>query len=474
MLLFYTFMLVFVVLLMPNAHENFDPFLNIMFTVIFLALVFFYFLNRRRYIKNWLRFDFIFIIGYFIVHFQSPLLYSIGLDHEVIPHPWVNIEVVNYATWLSLLAILFWLIGTSLVSERKYYLSENIEAKDVFVDRFSPFIDKIIVVAFALFVFVTGSALFSGTYDGGQSWSSASGYFYLLLTSALYLRTIYFVFSLEKNVSIKNALRSFMRNKIYAISLLFFVFIFFSIGDRGPVVSIALLFFILYGIYVKPLSFKTVVISVVIAALLMTVLGLGRTKVVDNLGSQGILERGYTALISSDELVIPTTELAGSNRILFAALDNVPERYPYLYGKSFVVNFLSALPVPGVTQLYTDLLEIPRSHSTTTHFFTYILIGANPTWGAGSEVVADVYVNFGVLGIPIVFFLFGLICARYSFIAEHFGKYTKISSIIIYAGLVMNALSINRGMLLYPLMPIFYMLTLYWFLKIFKSSFRNL
>lgn len=458
---------------MPNARESFDPFLNIGFSIIFLILIFSYFLKRRKYIKNWLRFDFVFLIGYFIVHFQSSLLYAIGLDEQVIPHPWVNIEVVNYATWLSLIAILFWFIGTALVSEKKYYLSSKIELNNIFVDRLSPMIDKVIIVSFALFIVVAGSALFSGTYDGGQSWGAGAGYFYLLLTFSIYLRTIYFVLSLEKKTSIKQTVKVLMTNKIYVVSLLFFVLIFLSVGDRGPIVSVVLLFFTLYGLYVKPFSFKTVTASIVIAALLMTILGLGRTRIADNLGSQGIIERGYTALISSDEIIIPSAELAGSNRILFAALDNVPERYPYLYGKSFVINFSAALPIPGVTKLFTDLLEIPKYQSTTTQYFTYILIGANPTWGAGSEVVADVYVNFGILGIPIVFFLFGLVCARYSFASEHFGKHLKVSYIIVYAGLVVNALSINRGMLLYPLMPIFYMLALYFFLRVTNSGLRK-
>nr|WP_269117150.1 O-antigen polymerase [Psychrobacter sp. Ps3] len=472
-MLFYICLLFFVVLLMPNTHENFDPFLNISFSIIFLILILSYFLKRRRYIKNWLRFDLVFLIGYFIVHFQSSLLYSIGLDDQVIPHPWVNIEVVNYATWLSLLAIIFWFMGTTLVSEKKYYLLSKVERNNVFVDRISPMIDKVIVVSFALFIVVAGSALFSGIYDGGRSWGAGAGYFYLLLTFSIYLRTIYFVLSLEKKTSIKHAIKSLTTNKIYVASLLFFVLMFLSVGDRGPVISVVLLFFTLYGVYVKPFSFKTVVVSMVIAALLMTILGLGRTRIAENIGSQGIIERGYTALISSDEIIIPSAELAGSNKILFAALDNVPTRYPYLYGKSFVINFSSALPIPGVTQLFTDLLEIPKYQTTTTHYFTYILIGTNPTWGAGSEVVADVYVNFGVFGIPVVFFLFGLVCARYSFATEHFGKHVKVSFIIVYAGLVVNALSINRGMLLYPLMPIFYMLTLYWLLRITQSGLRK-
>ena len=50
-------------MLKPNTHENFDPFLNISFSVIFLILITSYFLKRRRYIKNWLRFDLVFLIG---------------------------------------------------------------------------------------------------------------------------------------------------------------------------------------------------------------------------------------------------------------------------------------------------------------------------------------------------------------------------------------------------------------------------
>lgn len=474
MLLFYIFLLFFVVLLKPGANEDFDPFLNVNLSIIFLTLMFTYFFKRRRYIRNWLRFDLVFLIGYFVVHFQSSLLYSIGLDDGVILHPWVNIEVVNYATWLSLLAIIFWFIGTATVSEKKYFLSSKSKRYNVFVDNISPLIDKVIVISFALFIIVAGSSLFSGTYDGGRSWGAGAGYFYLLLMFSLYLRTIYFVLSLEKNTSIKQVIKSLMTNKVYVVSLIIFLLMFLSVGDRGPVISILLLFFTLYGVYVKPFSFKTVAISIVFAALIMTILGLGRSRNAEDLISQGIIERGYTTLVSSDELVIPSTELASSNRILFAALDNVPERYPYLYGKSFLINFSSALPIPGVTQLFTDLLDIPRYQTTTTHYFTYILIGVNPTWGAGSEVVADVYVNFGVLGIPIVFFLFGVVCARYSFPVEHSHKHVKMSVIIVYAGLVVNALSINRGMLLYPLMPIFYMLTIYWLLRIFKLFFRKI
>jgi len=473
MFIIYCFIAFFVILLMPSQYESIDPLLIVVFSFVFFMLLFIYFIQRKKYINNWLRFDFVFLLGYFIVHFQSPLLYSLGLDFRVISHPWVNVEVVNYATWLSLLAIIFWLIGTSLISEKKYRLSAKVTNNVVLDQGLGPFLDKVIIIAFPLYIFVAGSVVFSGTYDGGQSWGAGAGYFYLLLTTALYLRTIVFVLSLNKDSSYIENIKKIQDNKIYIASLLFFVFLFLSIGDRGPIIRIALIFSVLYGIRVKTFSLKTVIISTCVAALLMTIVGMGRTKVVDNAVSKGIIERGYENLLSSEGLVIPTAELAGSNKILFAAIDNVPNQYPYLYGKTYMVNILSSLPVPGITKIFTELLEIPRHQTTTTHYFTYMLIGPNPTWGAGSEVVADVYVNFGLFGVPIIFFVFGMICARYSYLIEHLNESVKVSSVIIYSGLVITALSINRGMLLYPLMPIFYMLALLWLFRMLKLVVRR-
>src|SRR5699024_7665470 len=124
-------------------------------------------------------------------------------------------------------------------------------------------------------------------------------------------------------------------------------------------------------------------------------------------------------LLSSEGLVIPTAELAGSNKILFAAIDNVPNQYPYLYGKTYMVNILSSLPVPGITKIFTELLEIPRHQTTTTHYFTYMLIGRYPIWWGGSEFVSDFYFYFGLFGVRIIFFVFGMIWERYIYLIEH-------------------------------------------------------
>src|SRR5690554_4472280 len=289
MFIIYCFIAFFVILLMPSQYESIDPLLIVVFSFVFFMLLFIYFIQRKKYINNWLRFDFVFLLGYFIVHFQSPLLYSLGLDFRVISHPWVNVEVVNYATWLSLLAIVFWFIGTSLISEKKYRLSAKVTNNVALDQGLGPFLDIVIIIAFPLYIFVAGSVIFSGTYDGGQSWGAGAGYFNLLLTTALYLRTIVFVLSLNKD---SNYIKKIQDNKIYIVSLLFFVFLFLSIGDRGPIIRIALIFAVLYGIRVKAFSLKTVIIFTCVAALLMTIVGMGRTKVVDNAVSKGIIERG--------------------------------------------------------------------------------------------------------------------------------------------------------------------------------------
>jgi oligosaccharide repeat unit polymerase len=89
-----------------------------------------------------------------------------------------------------------------------------------------------------------------------------------------------------------------------------------------------------------------------------------------------------------------------------AALASVPEHIDYGYGLykligiGGVIPFIRGLIVPP---------DIPYIQSSDV--LNDILLGTWARWGVGSNVIVDIYVDFGVLAVPVLLFLLGLFVA---------------------------------------------------------------
>ena len=87
-----------------------DGYIFMVSTLSIVNVVLFLFHTRKIY-KNWFRADFLFLLGFIIIHFQIPLLSTYGIEPSRGNYTWVNKKVVNFATSFSAYAILFWIIG---------------------------------------------------------------------------------------------------------------------------------------------------------------------------------------------------------------------------------------------------------------------------------------------------------------------------------------------------------------------------
>lgn len=454
----FVFIALILLVMTPDRLGYFDANLNIVYAAIYLISVFIFLVNHRRYSKNWLRFDVVFLIGYTIVHLQIPTLASFGIEPVNADFIWFNKRVVNYATWLSVTAIVLWMLGYSS------YKIRNSNCKPIICKEPSYYIfDRILVFLLLTFMVTVGPSIYAGVYDGNESWGSGAIYIFLILISLIKLRIIYFFKKYKCDAALTDVVKSLIKNKLFAIVLLIFVLIFLWIGDRGPILEVAFVFAGAYAIFIKPMSFKSLVIYMLIGAFIFSILGLGRSKDASSFANENIIERGYVALNESEDFIF-TNELASSNRILYIALDQVPEKYFYLCGLTYVLNVWSVIPlVPG---LALDVLDIPRMYRGTSDFFTIITLGDNTTWGVGGEVIADIYINFGVYGVLVLMFIFGRLSSKaFDSALSH-----KTAYIIIYLCLLAEAISINRGMLLEPLKPIVYMLVLHYCFVALKNK----
>lgn len=451
--LFYFFSIIILFVLKPEINGDFDYEYNFLLSLYYFIILLTFLLEQRLKDNNWLRFDVVFLIGYTIVHFQIPFLASLGVEPSNPSFIWLDKSVVNYSTWLSLISITLWIFGYSIISKK---IKNGNNVVDLKINY--KFYDFLLIIVFLGFISTVGRNFLNGAYNV-NSWGAGATYFLLILKILVYLRVIYFFKELNKNISIKNIFKKLFSNKIFITILLAYSLLFFLTGSRGEILRIALVLAFSYSIFIKRIPLKFIIVSLIIGSIIFTLMGLGRGREANNLDDKNILERGYAQLQEKNENINFTEELASSIRIQYRAISTVPDSYPYLYGVTYLPTIIGAIPF--ASGYFVKSFNIPDAYLDSANFFTYLGQGNNVTFGEGSEILADIYINFGKWGVFLIMFIFGLLSAKVS----NEVKNKKINYILIYAILLISALAVNRGGIFYFYKDIIYILFLHYLLS---------
>tara|TARA_B100000767_G_scaffold275215_1_gene311055 strand:- start:1067 stop:2488 length:1422 start_codon:yes stop_codon:yes gene_type:complete len=432
----------------PVKFEAFDNFKVFILIAIAVFNVMYFLINTTKINKSWVNYNTLFLTGFLIVHFQIPFFASLGYEPYRPSFIWINKQVVNYSVWLSCLAILFWMLGYLLYASKNWSKLKIKKRNNYFVK--TNIVDYLLLILFIVFVFLVGKEFLSGIYDGGENWGFGANYVFLILRTLLYLRIIYFFINTRfQKITLKNILIKVIQNKIFFGVLFFFFFIFLFSGDRGPVLNIIIIIGVCYSLYQRNISLSYFLIAGFLVALLLTVIGLGRTS--DSSEKTGIFETGYINFTESELGFNPTYDLASSNRILFRAIDIVPSSHPYLFGLTFVSEIVGVIPFAG--SKFKEIMNLPEMYKSTSTFFTVLGQGKYYSYGEGSEILGDIWVNFGFYGVLILMFLMGLLISYFNINALYTYKHFFI---IFYILLTVGAIYINRSHFLDPLRLLFY------------------
>lgn len=446
----YITVLILLVFFRPTKLEEFSEILNLNYSIVYILLLIVFFTRQRLATKNWLRFDVIFLIGFTIAHFQVPFLASLGILPERPFFIWPNQKVVNFATWMSLFSITLWMLGYSIFN----YPFRPVEHKWASLNTSFLLYDIVLLIVFIIFLVTVGPSLFKGEYAGSSIWGEGAVYPFLILRTMLNLRIIYFIAAFGSKFNTRNILNKFKRNKLFFLVLFIYVLLFLLSGKRGSIMQVALVAAGAYTIFIKRISLVKLVTLLCAGAFLFTLLSLGR-GVGDQVTEVGnIFTRGYSAYKEEDNINL-TEDLSSTVRIQYRALDTVPDEHPYLYGLTFVTRITSIIPLSS--GLVVNIFEIPKIYQGSSNFFTIIERGQNPSSGDGSEVLGDIYINFGIYGVFIAMFFFGLL-SKYVYDRALLKNELFV---LIYLILLYSALSMNRGSLLIPLQDIAYIMFLH-------------
>lgn len=439
------------VLLTPSRFEEFDGSLQIIFTCICLLNTIIYFRTVKHFYSSWLRYDVLFIIGFLILHFQIPFLETIGISPERPSYIWINKRVVNFASWFSVLVFLLWMLGfyLFLIKKKGKYVIRN---KEYSIKK-SPFFDILLVVSFAAFLMLVGGEFYAGNHAGSYNWGSGATYAYVVLRVTLSLSIIYFFINNRiKLNTLKGLVLSIFNNKLLFIISILYCLMFLFVGDRGPVMELAILFFVGYSLFQKKISLTHLLVMLFIGATVFTIIRYGRSRDV-TFREGNVISSGYQNLQKQDNPFNLTDELASSVRILYTAMNAVPYQHPYLYGTTLVSNVVDVIPFS------VRFYKVPEMYNNSTTFFTYLGQGQFYTYGEGSEIIADLYINLGFWLTLLVFFWFGYGISYLTFDAHYIRNHTVL---VIYILLAATAIYINRSNFLYPLKIIVYALVIDW------------
>lgn len=459
--------IILLLLLIPERLESFSSELNLNYCLISILNIILFFIVMKGYFNTWIRYDVFFLLGYLILHFQIPFMESLGIEINQPDYVFVNKRVVNYATWLSTMVLLFWLLGFVLFLKK----SKKLRMQNQSTFQKIPVIKLDYLLVFFLFLFLVtvGNDFLSGAYNGTVNWGTGAAYVFIVLQAILYLRIIYFFINSSHIKSPQKIISQLFQNKIFVFILCLYFLMFFLIGDRGPIMQVCILIISSYSIFIKKTSLKVLLLVVLVGSFLFTLIRMGRTSDVTNVQGKNIIERGIENLSTSDESFNPTEELASSVRILYRALDLVPERHPYLYGTTILFDVTAIIPFGAST--FVSLTDLPLMYQSSPNFFTIIGQGSFFTYGEGSEIIADLYINFGIYGVIITIFFFGYFISYLS-VSAILKKRSK--AIIVFLILSATAVYINRANFLMPLRDVIFPLIINVFLvrtsSIFKGS----
>lgn len=387
--LFYIFVSVVLYYIAPNYPSR--PFMGLCVTMALVLM----FLHTKgcgaedKLKRIYLRHSIVFILGYLIVFFQRAIDYSVGLIDEysgsVESLLWANVPfVVSKACALSLIGISAFVYGYN-----SYTYNKNIVSKVRYQFRLKKGLVLSGFLLLLVYVILTGIGDFTKKEE-----SENIGY--LMVAQAVLLAVVViYTYDYKYNAAYQEFNKRFF---IVPVSLIaFYLFIYFATGNRGGAIKVCFMLLVAY-LYLQheKVNYKKIFFCFLIGALAMTTIGIVRTMETKDMNE-------VAALMSVKETVSPfTVELSGSVNTVHVALANYPSKKKFNCGTSFFSGF--SVLVPGLSRITHGMSENSGDILTKMYFG-----GSVPDWGwgLGSSAVADVYISFGMIGVLLIFFLFG-------------------------------------------------------------------
>ncbi len=410
-------LIIFIVLLclyfvfMPNYFDS--NYIILILAIVSVSIISYASRKKIQELKgNYITITFLFVLSFLIVHFQIYIDYLLLLRRDLGLTYYLDYNIVPKAITLAALAINSFFIGSILfLLKSKVVSSIKILKKSSFS---LGFLRILILTLFLLFIYATPMAYFKGGY--GEIMNNVGiSYLQYKLNHLLQISIwsyIICIIILISEAQLKINFFTYLKKLKFSIILLILVYFSLTIasGDRGPVINISILLLVGYLVSQKKiLDLKKVIIVMFISASLLQFISYFRatdTSAVlsERVESALLMKKDFSSRADDDSIFFVTVELALSLRAYHAVVMD-QEHNDILYGVGNLGYLIAT--VPGLGLLIKSTTSIDFLGSAV---YIQEMMGADH--GMGTTVLADIYLNFGFLGVLLVFLFFGYFFAK--------------------------------------------------------------
>lgn len=403
------------ILLMVN--DSYDE--SLLQLVVLLAVIpiltFFLSNSRIEGLKGqYLRTSYVFLIGFLIVFFQYNLDLTVK-NVTVANSVFASTSSICPAAIMSLIGLCSYVIGTNSGMQNR---NVNIIQKKEPISKRYLMVQKYLFVFFVLvYLYYNATNILSGGFiyneetmaENAGSLSNYSAVMILVMIFSILCSNVYNLKLRNEKVTVFKFVR--MNGLLFNIPLIAYLTFVFMTGDRGPILTTVLSYTITYVVACeRKIRLVTLAAVVIIGGTLLTIIGNVR-KETNLLTIQEMVSYRKNRDVKS---VLPSTlELAGSYNTFTYSVDRIPSTHGYFYGAMKLRDL--GYSVPFLYRLAPFVYSKKEYENGTTSYCTYLIQGVNRTYGNGSSLLADIYLDFGVIGIIIIMFFLGKFIVRIDF-----------------------------------------------------------
>lgn len=381
-----------------------------------------------------LKFEFFFLIAFFFTNYVYPLVFYPINPYFSLFRISFNEDYITKGTALATVAATWFNVG---IFEKKSILvplhGEFDIKRRLRIPRF------VTIILFLLFL----PSLYEIYKLGAYSTEFESSYINVILKYVI----LYVLFASIYNSRYNNVslfLRQSLSSPVILLTIAYTV-LFLLIGSRTIPLNIVLFILFIISVLIYHISKKQISILIICGALLLTVIGIAR-------GGSGI-EGGEISSIWD-----VGTDLTINNRSLYVLMDEV-DKNGVTYGSTMMMNVLSA--VPFAQYLYLNITGLPLSSISSASLVTDLHFGSgynSERFGLGTNLVGDVYIAFGLIGVIVLFWLLGFVLRKLYF---NISKGSALS-LLVYALFFMSSIYYTRSGYLTPVRDVVWVLGVYW------------
>lgn len=361
-------------------------------------------LKRNSKRESVVNFSLFFTVSFFFVNFFYPIfIYPFDKYYfPVFSRFYFNETLITKSTALALVGYCSFSLGTKFFLDKNSNIKASNYTTNIYVNS------KIILRYSYNIILVSSWAIcflvFFLAKDGILKRSSDA--FFNIEPSLLVIAQCLINLLIVLNFYLKKSFRNFTIAILYAL-----VFIF--VGDRGAAIQTSLVLLFSYNIFYKKISKAKIIVIFIAGFVGLTLVSALRGKDGNN---RQLNEVEFTRYYDF------TMDLIVNNRNLYAGYDYA-NKNGINYGRSSIPYLFA--PIPLLPSFITTNLYGVKPQELSTG--TILTNDVNATWGLGTNLIADIYMQFGFVGVILLMFCLGYLISKLAF-----NKKRKLFTTICY------------------------------------------